>query len=168
MAEKITEMKDTETKTGRVSVGERFRDFSLKDQNGKDFRLHEQAGKRVLLSFHPLAWTSVCAEQMKSLEANRKTFESLNTVAVGISVDSVPCKKAWADSLGVVDTSLLSDFWPHGGVALLYGLFREKEGFAERANVLVDEHGKVAFVRVYELRQLPPIDEIVGVLLKKA
>lgn len=163
MAEKIPEMK-----AGRVSVGEMFRDFSLKDQNGKDFRLQEQAGKRVLLSFHPLAWTSVCAEQMKSLEANRKTFESLNTVAVGISVDSVPCKKAWADSLGVVDTSLLADFWPHGSVALLYGLFREKEGFAERANVLVDEHGKVAFVRVYELRQLPPIDEIVGVLLKKA
>ncbi|OPY53719.1 MAG: hypothetical protein A4E48_00551 [Methanosaeta sp. PtaU1.Bin060] len=52
-------------------------------------------------------------------------------------------------------------------MAALYGLFREKEGFAERANVLVDEHGKVAFVRIYELKQLPPIDEIVGVLLKR-
>ena len=164
--EKITE-KIPEMKTGRISLGEGFRDFSLKDQNGKDFRLHEQKGKRVLLSFHPLAWTSVCAEQMKSLEANRKTFESLNTVAVGISVDPVPCKKAWAESLGVVNTSLLADFWPHGGVALLYGLFREKEGFSERANVLVDEHGKVVFVKVYELKQLPPIDEIVGILLKK-
>ncbi len=168
MAEKIPEMKNLGIKAERISIGERFRDFSLKDQNGKDFRLREQAGKRVLLSFHPLAWTSVCAEQMKSLEANKKTFESLNTVAVGISVDSVPCKKAWADSIGIVDTAILADFWPHGGVALLYGLFRDKEGFAERANVLVDEHGKVAFVRVYELRQLPPIDEIVGVLLKKA
>lgn len=162
MAEKIPE-----TKAGRICLGEEFRDFSLKDQNGKDFRLHEQKGKRVLLSFHPLAWTSVCAEQMKALEANKKTFESLNTMAVGISVDSVPSKKAWAESLGVVNTSLLADFWPHGRVALLYGLFREKEGFSERANVLVDEHGKVAFVRIYELKQLPPIDEIVEVLLKK-
>src|SRR5665647_2210106 len=87
-----------------IKVGDGFRDFSLKDQNGKDFKLSEQAGKRVLLSFHPLAWTSVCAEQMKSLEANKKTFDSLNTVAVGLSVDSVPTKKAWATSLGIVDT----------------------------------------------------------------
>ena len=76
----------------------------MKDQNGRDFKLSEQAGKKVLLSFHPLAWTSVCAEQMKSLEANKKTFDSLNTVAVGLSVDSVPTKKAWAKSLGIVDT----------------------------------------------------------------
>jgi len=31
-------------------------------------------------------------------------------------------------------------------VASLYGLFRDKEGFTERANVLVNEDGKVAFV----------------------
>jgi peroxiredoxin len=156
-----------ETRAKRICPGDGSRDFSLKDQSGKDFRLHEQKGKRVLLSFHPLAWTSVCAAQMRSLEANRKTFESLNTVAVGISVDSVQSKRAWSECLGVVNTPMLSDFWPHGGVAALYGLFREKEGFAERANVLVDEHGKVAFVRIYELKQLPPIDEIVGVLLKR-
>jgi peroxiredoxin len=144
-----------------IMVGEIFRDFSLKDQNGKDFKLSEQSRKRVLLSFHPLAWTSVCAEQMKSLEANRRSFDSLNTVAVGLSVDSVPTKKAWAKSLGIVDTGILADFWPHGGVASLYGLFREAEGFSQRANVLVNEDGKVVFVKVYELKQLPPIDEVI-------
>ncbi|HEX7445326.1 MAG TPA: redoxin domain-containing protein [Methanothrix sp.] len=149
-----------------IKVGEGFRDFSLKDQNGKDFKLSEQAWKRVLLSFHPLAWTSICAEQMKSLEANKKTFDSLNTVAVGLSVDSVPTKKAWAKSLGIVDTKILADFWPHGGVASLYGLFREVEGFAQRANVLVNEDGKVVFVKVYELKQLPPIDEIIEAIKK--
>lgn len=116
-------MKDRKN-TGKNSV-----DFSLNDQNGKTFTLSENLGKKVLLSFHPLAWTSVCAEQMKSLEENRANFSSLNSVAVGISVDSVPCKKAWAESLGIVDTPILADFWPHGGVAQLYGLLREKEGF---------------------------------------
>lgn len=144
-----------------IKVGDEFRDFSLKDQNGKDFKLSEQAGKRVLLSFHPLAWTSVCAEQMKSLEANKKIFDSLNTVAVGLSVDSVPTKKAWADSLGIFNTRMLADFWPHGGVSSLYGLFREEEGFSERANVLIDENGKVVFVKIYELKQLPSIDEAI-------
>jgi peroxiredoxin len=86
-------------KTGENSV-----DFSLQDQNGKTFRLSEHLGKRVLLSFHPLAWTSVCAKQMRSLEDNKANFSSLDSIAVGISVDSVPCKKAWAESLGIVDT----------------------------------------------------------------
>lgn len=144
-----------------IKVGDEMRDFTLKDQNGKDFKLSEQAGKRVLLSFHPLAWTSVCAEQMKSLEANKKIFDALNTIAVGLSVDSVPTKKAWADSLGIFDTRILADFWPHGGVASLYGLFREAEGHSQRANVLIDENGKVAWVKVYELKQLPPIDEVI-------
>ena len=79
-----------------IRPGDPAMNFSLKDQNDRTFDLLEQAGKRVLLSFHPLAWTAFCAGQMTSLEENRKALESLNTVAVGISVDSVPCKKAWA------------------------------------------------------------------------
>lgn len=149
-----------------VKIGDRSKDFSLKDQNGKDFRLSDQKGKRVLLSFHPLAWTSVCACQMKSLEENRKAFDSLNTVAVGISVDSVPCKKAWADSLGIKDTSLLSDFWPHGGVAQTYGVFRDNEGVVKRSSILVDEKGIVAFVKVYETKQLPDMVEIIEAIKK--
>lgn len=129
-------MKDRKN-TGKNSV-----DFSLNDQNGKTFTLSENLGKKVLLSFHPLAWTSVCTEQMKSLEENRANFSSLNSVAVGISVDSVPCKKAWAESLGIVDTPILADFWPHGGVARLYGLLREKEGFSERAKYSGGRTGK--------------------------
>lgn len=145
----------------KIKVGDKFRDFSLKDHNGKDFKLSDHLGKRILLSFHPLAWTSVCAEQMKSLEANKKTFDSLNTLAVGISVDSVPCKKAWAESLGIAETSLLADFWPHGEAAMLYGLFRDKQGVSERSNVLLDEGGRAVLVKVYEPRQLPDIKEII-------
>ena len=148
----------------RKKTGENSVDFSLQDQNGKTFRLSEHIGKRVLLSFHPLAWTSVCAKQMRSLEDNKANFSSLNSIAVGISVDSVPCKKAWAESLGIVDTPLLADFWPHGGVAQLYGILREKEGFSERANILVNERGNIAFSRIYELKQLPDIKEIIDVL----
>jgi len=145
---------------GAIRVGDRPEDFFLKDQSGSDFWLSRQSGKKVLLSFHPLAWTNVCAEQMKSLEANWKTFEAQNAVAVGISVDSVPSKKAWASSLGIVNTPLLADFWPHGGVAAQLGLFRKAEGFSERANVLIDEEGRVAFVKIYELKQLPAVEEI--------
>jgi peroxiredoxin len=153
-------------RTKPIAKGEAGLDFSLKDNRGRDFTLSGLRGKRVLLSFHPLAWTEVCARQMQSLEANRETFASLNTAAVGLSVDAVPTKNAWAKELGIKETPLLADFWPHGQVARLYGIFREKEGFSERANIILDERGKVVFVKIYEISQLPDINEIIGVLKK--
>lgn len=153
-------------RTKPIAKGEMGPDFTIKDQHDKDFKLSEHKGKRVLLSFHPLAWTPVCAEQMKALEANKETFASLNTVAVGLSVDAVPAKNAWGKKLEIKDTPLPADFWPHGGVARLYGIFREKEGFSERANIILDERGTVVFVKIYEIAQLPDINEIIGVLKK--
>ena len=76
----------------RIKTGEQAPDFTLKDQNGKDFKLAELKGKKVLLSFHPLAWTGVCATQMQSLETNRDKFKELNTIAIGLSIDSSPSK----------------------------------------------------------------------------
>ena len=147
-----------------VKVGASAPDLMLKTHLYKQFQLSQIDHKNVLLSFHPLAWTSVCAKQMKSLEENKQKFEKLNTIAVGISVDPVPSKKAWADSLGIKETSLLSDFWPHGEVAKLYGIFRNKEGVSERANVIVDQFKKIQFFEVYEMNKLPDINNILDSL----
>jgi peroxiredoxin len=149
---------------GKLKIGDMAPDFVLRDQAGKEFKLSDFRGKRVLLSFHPAAFTGVCSAQMKSLEENQETFESLNTIAVGVSVDTIPSKRAWAKELEITVTRLLSDFWPHGAVAKLYGIFREKEGFSERANIIADEAGKIVFFKVYEISQLPDIQEIIGFL----
>lgn len=150
----------------KLKIGDRATNFSLEDQEGTLFTLSEFKGMRVLLSFHPLAWTSVCSEQMKSLEKNKEAFDSLNTIAVGVSIDTVPSKKAWAKSLGIEKTRLLSDFWPHGKVAKSFGIFRTKDGFSERANIIIDENQKTAFFKIYKLGQLPNVQEIIGALKK--
>jgi len=141
-------------------IGEKAPDFVLKDQNGEEFKLSDFRGKKVLLSFHPLAWTGICEKQMRALEENYEKFETLNVLPVGISVDPVPSKKAWAEHMGLKKLRILSDFWPHGEIAKLYGLFREKDGISERANVLVDEEGKIAFYKVYPIGELPNLEEI--------
>ena len=155
-----------EKKGSPRGVGENAPEFVLKDQDGKDIRLSESKSKLVLLSFHPLAWTEVCAKQMQALEQNKGTFESLGTIPLGLSVDTVPSKKAWADHLGIKSLRMLSDFWPHGEAAKAYGIFREKGGTSERANIIVDKNGKIAFVKVYEISQLPDIAEVMEVLKK--
>lgn len=149
---------------GIVKIKDKAKDFILRDQTGKEIHLSDIKGKKVLLSFHPLAWTSVCALQMKSLEENRERFEKLNTIALGLSVDTVPSKKAWAESLGIKNTSLPSDFWPHGKVADSYGIFSETDGVSERANIILDENQNVAFVKVYPRARLPEIEEIIKIL----
>ena len=141
-------------------------DFILKDHNKEEFKSSDFKGKKILLSFHPLAWTGICAEQMKSLEKNFETFKELNTIAVGINIDSIPSKNAWAKSLDIKNTSLLSDFWPHGEVAKLYHIFREEEGFSERANIIIDENQKIIYAKIYEISQLPDINEIISFLKK--
>ena len=149
-----------------IDINSKAPDFSLKDHNGKTVKLSSFKGKKVLLSFRPLAWTSVCHDQMRLLEENHLHFDELNTVAFGIGVDSVPSNKAWAQSMDIKNTRLLSDFWPHGEVAKSYSIFRDKDGFSERANIIIDEEQKVVFAKVYPTAQLPDFEEILKFLEK--
>ncbi len=144
----------------QITVGDLAPDFVLKDNRGQEVRLSDYKGKKVLLSWHPLAWTKVCADQMKSLEDNLARFDQYNTVPLGLSIDAYPSKNAWAKELGIAEVKLLADFWPHGQAALDYGLFRDVEGFSERANVLIDENGKVLWVKIYPIPELPDINEV--------
>ncbi|ACZ18852.1 alkyl hydroperoxide reductase/ Thiol specific antioxidant/ Mal allergen [Thermanaerovibrio acidaminovorans DSM 6589] len=150
--------------TEQIKVGDQVRDFTLKDQDGNDVTLSSLRGKKVLLSFHPLAWTPICRDQMKALDDLYDRFVAKGVEPLGLSVDPIPSKKAWADSMGIRSLKLLSDFWPHGAVADSLGLFIEKHGFSGRANVLVDEEGRVQWVKVYELKTLPDFEEVLNLL----
>jgi peroxiredoxin len=150
----------------RINVGDIFGDFSLKNQKEAVVDTALLSNKKILLSFHPLAWTDICARQMQSLESNFEIFQGLNTAPIGVSVDSVPCKKAWAEKLGIAKTDLLADFWPHGGLALRLGIFIDRFGFSERANVIFDEKRKAVFVKIYPLKEFPDIKELLDFLKK--
>ena len=153
-------------RTKPIAVGETAPDFTLRDQDANKFTLSDLKAKRVLLSFHPLAWTGFCTLQMLSIEVNYDNFTALNTVPVGISVDSLPTKEAWARDMKLKDLKILSDFWPNAAVTKSYGLFRDKHGTTQRANVIVDGKGKVAWVKVYEVLSLPDVNEVLAFLRK--
>ena len=150
----------------KIKTGDNFGDFTLKNQKEVAVDTTVLTGKKLLLSFHPLAWTPVCSQQMQALENNYKAFHDLNTVPLGLSVDSVPCKKAWAESLGIANLDLLADFWPHGGLASRLGIFIEQFGMSERANIILDEQRVAIFVKVYPIKQLPDVQEVLTFLKK--
>ena len=143
-----------------LKKGMKMPDFTLPDNQDGHFTLSDLQGKKVLLSWHPLAWTSVCTDQMRALEANYDRFEALNAVPVGLSVDPAASKKVWGQVLSIRKTKLLADFYPHGKTALDYGIFLEELGASGRVNIILDEKGVIRWMKRYELGQLPDIEEV--------
>ena len=147
-----------------LKVGDKALEFNLMSSNQKMVSLSDFKGKKVILSFYPFAFTPVWENQIGSLEENFERIQNANSVAFGISIDSTYSNNAWADTIGVKNTILLSDFWPHGYVASQYGVFRNKEGMAERANIVLDEDHNIIFYKVYPLDQQPDMDEVYDLL----
>ena len=140
-------------------------DFELRSHRGGTVKLSDFKGKQnVVLAFHPLAFTPVCATQMSSYESDIRRFESADTTVLGISNDPQPAKTAWAKELGVTSFDLLSDNYPYGEVARKYGVFREKDGISERAVFVIDKNGQIAWSKVYDIPQQPGNSELFNAL----
>ncbi len=152
-----------------LTAGQDAPDFELRSHKGGTVKLSDFRGKKnVVLAFHPLAFTPVCANQMKGYEAELARFERADAAVLGVSIDAQPAKTAWAKTLEPISYDLLSDFHPHGDVAKKYGVFREKEGFSERAVFVIDKHGKIAWSKVYDIPELPRNDEVLAALQRLA
>ena len=80
---------------------------------------------------------------MPNLDADFDRFQAANAQVLGISVDYSASSKAWADSLGITQVPLLSDYWPHGSVSRDYGVFLEDKGFATRGTFVIDKAGRI-------------------------
>jgi len=145
-------------------LGSKGPDFALKDQDGNEVHLADLRGRRVLLSFHPLAFTDVCTKQMKALERNMDQFERLGVVPLGLSVDARPSKHAWAKEMGVRRLRMLADFHPKGAVAKRYNVYLDDMGISGRANVLLDERGRVVWFKLYDIPQLPDLKEVLAAI----
>ena len=148
-----------------LKVGDEAPDFELRSHRGGTVKLSDFRGKRkVVVAFHPLAFTPVCAAQMCGYQSDLSRFDAAGATVLGISIDAQPSKSAWAQTLGAISFDLLSDFYPHGDVARKYGVFREKDGISERAIFVVDKAGKIAWVKVYDIPQQPDNADLLSAL----
>ena len=100
---------------------------------------------------------------MPSYEESLSEFERYDAQVLGVSTDSVPTLEAWAKSIGGLSYPLLSDFWPHGLVALRYACLRDS-GVSERAVFVIDRNGRIAYVDVHDIRRAPPKEPIFDAL----
>ena len=59
---------------------------------------------------------------------------------------------------------MLSDYNGLGEVAKSYGIFYEELNASKRANILIDEEGKVEWVKIYELSEIPDFKEVLSTI----
>ena len=75
---------------------------------------------------------------MKAYQADIAHFESTDTQILGISVDSVPANRRFAEDINVT-FPLLSDF--RRNVSEEYGILNQQRGTAMRTTYVVDKQG---------------------------
>jgi alkyl hydroperoxide reductase subunit AhpC len=91
---------------------------------------------------------------------------------VGVNTDTVFSHIAFQKSLGGISFPLATDRWPYAKTAESYAIFpptKHQIPFVnDRAVFIVDKNGRIAWSRVYELKQQPDDGEILEALGKLA
>src|SRR5258708_38838478 len=130
-----------------IAVGQTAPDFMLLNQDKKEVRLSDFAGKKnVVLVWYPLDWSPTCTNEHVCFVNDMKAFEALDAEVLGISVDSTWSHKAFAEKMGI-KYSLLADFHPRGAASEKYGVDLADKGITGRAVAIVNKAGKRALLQ---------------------
>jgi peroxiredoxin len=133
-----------------IPVGSKAPDFDLKSKSASgllDVKLsNNYAKKNTVLLFFPLAFTSVCTNEMCDITSGLQQYKDLNADVIGISVDSPFAQEAWAQKEKIAIT-LASDL--NKKTAEAYGvLLPDLIGLGSvsaRAAFVIDKHGTVQY-----------------------
>lgn len=148
-----------------MKTGESAPDFTLKDGDGRDWKLSEHAGKIVVLLFYPGDNTPVCTKQMCSVRDNWADYATTGALVVGISTDSAASHKDFAKKYDLPLT-LLSD--ADGAVAKTYDARSWLPNRAARAVVVIDKDRIIRHHQVQSLSIFRPKDDEVLQAIRKA
>jgi peroxiredoxin len=152
-------------RTGDPAVG-----FSLPAKPGEDVDVGQYIGEDVVvLVFFPLAFSSVCAAEMRTLGDSWDRWSSLGARVFGISVDSPFVTERFRQAENV-PFPLLSDF--NREVSSLYGVLYEDfyglKGVSKRSVFVIDRTGTVVYAWITDDADVEPGYEEVEAAVRSA
>ena len=127
--------------------------------------LADHTGKWVCLYFYPLDFTAVCPTEIVLFNAALDKFRDRECVVLTASTDSVFTHKGWCDSnrdLAGLKHLMLSDTTHE--MCRAYGVLKEDSGIAYRGVFLIDPHGIVRWLAIYDLDIGRDVGEVLRVL----
>lgn len=129
-----------------MNIGDKIPAVLGKDQNGREIKASDFAGKKLVLYTYPKANTPGCTAEACSLEAHKAQLEAAGYEIIGVSKDKEETQAKFADKYSLsfpliadTDTTLLKQLgaW---GEKKMYG--KTTVGII-RTTFLVDEEGIV-------------------------
>jgi len=142
-------------------------EFSLQNGNFESIALEElRKDGSVVILFYPLAFSSVCTEELCAIRDNMKIYGSLSATVVGISVDSLFVQRAFKQSQNL-NFDLLSDFNKEvsKNYGVLYEDFYGMKGVSKRSAFVIDKEGIVRYEEIHDKDDvIPDFSRIQGVL----
>ena len=160
-------MSDTQSQqqsqTTALQPGITAPDFTLRTTPDQSISLNQYRGNPVILVFYPADFSPVCGYEMTLFNELLPEFQRLNAEVMGISVDGVWCHLAFSKEKNL-KIPLLADFEPKGEVAKKYGVYRKKDGIAERALFLLDKDGIIRYSYVSPIGVNPGADGVLKAL----
>ena len=127
-----------------LEKGTKAPDFELLDKDGKEVRLSDFLGKKVVLYFYPRDNTPGCTRQACAFAENYEEFKNLDVAVIGISKDSAASHIKFAEKYDL-PFILLSD--PEHRVIEAFGAWQEKKNYGKvsfgtvRSTFVIDENG---------------------------
>ena len=154
-----------------LATGSKAPDFTLKTKNAEglqDVTLSDNFGKKkTVLLFFPLAFTSVCMQDMCAVSAGIAAYNDLNATVYGISIDS-PFAQEQMAKVDKLQFPLLSDFNKEVSEAydVLYADLLGFKGVSKRSAFVIDETGVILYSESFEdPHDLPNFDAIKAALV---
>ncbi len=127
-----------------LQIGQIAPDFKLVDQNGKEHKLSDYRGKKVVLYFYPKDNTPGCSKQACGFNELHNSFVEKNAVVLGVSKDSLTSHERFSNKYSL-SFPILSD--ESLEVCNLYDVYKEKKNYGKtymgivRTTYVIDENG---------------------------
>ncbi|MFT3782471.1 MAG: redoxin domain-containing protein [Nibricoccus sp.] len=155
-----------------IAIGSKAPDFTLKTKTAeglKDIKLSDNFGKKqTVVLFFPLAFTSVCTQEMCDTSGGLYDYEKLGADVIAISVDSPFAQEAWVQKNGIKLT-VVSDLNKETTKAygVLFPMLAGVGDTAARAAFVIGKDGVVKYAEQTPTpKDLPNFNAIKAALAK--
>ena len=145
----------------KIEVGSEIPEFTLPDQDGKEFNVKDFIGKKnLVIYFYPKDDTPGCTKEACYFRDQYEIFNEADTIIIGISSQSVISHKKFADKYKL-DFTLLSD--ENSAIRKMFGAF-SLGIIPGRVTYVVNKKGIVIYIFDSQIEATKHVDEALRTL----